>query len=118
MDSETYLELIRDLDLFLFKDITVSNKGVDNGKPRQTNVLIEAMHRGFVTVVDYIFREGFTNIRAILKKNNQLEIENEVAQLNVSYFVTLIERDDLELLTKIYSYLVDLMQLGNFLEII
>ena len=81
-----------------------------------TNVLVEAMHCGFENMIDYIFSEGFSNIRAILKVNNNLEIDNEVALFNTSYFLTHID-NNLPFLKKIYFNLIDLMQLSNFLEI-
>jgi hypothetical protein len=57
-------------------------------KIRSTNFLAEAMHKGYEKVIDHIKDEGFSNIRACLKKNNNLEIDNEVALFNVSFFLT------------------------------
>lgn len=118
VDSEEHLELVQDLDLFLFKEITVKNRAIEQGKPRSTNVLLEMLHRGFSTVTDYIFTEGYSNVRAVLKKKNSLELENEVAQFNVSFFITLLARGDIEFLKKVYHQVADLMQLANFLEIL
>lgn len=75
------------------------------------------MHRGFMKMVEFIFSEGYTNIRAILKKNNNLEIENEVASFNVSFFITHMD-SNIIVIKKLYYYLVDLMQLSNFIEIL
>lgn len=99
---------MQDLDLFLYKEIQVRNKNIENGKPRKTNVLIEAMHCGFEQMIDYIFSESFSNIRAIVKRNNQLEIENEVALFNISYFLTHINNNP-ALMKKLYFNLIDLM---------
>lgn len=70
-DSEAYLSILEDLDLFAFTPITVNKK--------LTNVLKEALNHGFEKMVEYIFAEGFTNIRALLKVNNCFEFENEVS---------------------------------------
>ena len=80
--------MVDKLDLFQLQEISVRNQRVEAGKFRKTNILVEAMHRGFMKMVEFIFSEGYTNIRAILKKNNNLEIENEVASFNVSFFIT------------------------------
>ena len=42
--GDEQLQLVQDLDLFLFRKITVKNLNVENGRPRETNVLIEAFH--------------------------------------------------------------------------
>ena len=87
-DSQDVIELMQDLDLFLFREITVKNRKIEGGKARRTNVLVEAMHRGFDKIVDFIFSEGFSNVRCAIKLNNPLEIENEVAVFNISFFKT------------------------------
>ena len=45
----------------------------------KSNSLIEVFKRGFENTIEYIFYDGFVNIRAILKKNNKYETLNEVA---------------------------------------
>ena len=54
---------------------------------QKTNIMIEAMNQGYEKVVDYIIGEGFSNIRACFKKNNHLEIDNEVPLFNVEFFL-------------------------------
>jgi hypothetical protein len=49
--------------------------------------------------------------------NNHLEIDNEVALFNVSFFVSHMQQGELGMMKKLYYELVDLMQLSNFLEI-
>ena len=110
VDSEKeYLELMQELDLFLFREIKVKNPIVDGGKERRTNILEEAMHRGFSSMIDYIFNEGFSNVRAVLRKKNSLEIENEITHLTVSFFITHMKKRNLPFLKKLYYYLIQLM---------
>ena len=40
----------------------------------KSNSLIEVFKRGFENTIEYIFYDGFVNIRAILKKNSNQEI--------------------------------------------
>lgn len=89
-------------------------KGV---KTRKTNILVEALNRGLNEVSEYIWGEGLSNIRAALKKNNQLEIENEVSQFNVSFFHKLVEKGSLSGFKTAYQKFMDMMQLSNFMEI-
>jgi hypothetical protein len=65
--------------------------------------------------MDYAFNDGFINIRAVMKKNNVYEIENDVAQFNVNFFK--YHFDNLKILRSYYSYILDFLQLSNFLEI-
>ena len=99
---------MQDLDLFLFREITVKNRKIDAGKARKTNILVEAMHRGFDKIVDFIFSEGFSNVRSAMKLNNPLEIENEVAVFNISFFKTNMEAN-ISFLKKLYTNLIDIM---------
>ena len=110
------IELMQDLDLFLFREITVKNPKIDGGKPRRTNILVEAMHRGFDKIVDFIFSEGFSNVRSAMKLNNPLEIENEVAVFNISFFKTNMSTN-ISFLKKVYTNLIDIMQLSSFLDL-
>jgi len=66
--------------------------------------------------VDFIFSEGFSNVRSALKLNNPLEIENEVAAFNVSFFKTNMSTN-VNFLKKLYTNLIDIMQLSNFLDL-
>lgn len=113
------MQLVQDLDLFLFRKITVRNKHIEGGRPRETNVLIEAFHRGFDSIIDYVFSEGYSNIRAVLKKSNPLEIENQVPPFDTSFFLTHLTSpsNNLARLKKYYTLLVDLMQLSHFLDL-
>jgi hypothetical protein len=77
------LDLIQDLDLFLFREIKVRN----GRETRKSNIFLESLHRGFEKVVDHLLAEGFSNIRSSLKLNNHLEIDNEVALFDVSFFI-------------------------------
>lgn len=70
--------MLDDLDLFAFSEVMLEG--------RKTNALIEALARGFDTIIDYAFNDGYINVRSILKKNNLFEIENDIAHFNVSYF--------------------------------
>jgi hypothetical protein len=70
---------------------------------------------GLTSVLDYAYNDGFINIRAVLKKNNVFEIENEVAQLNLEFFK--YHLDNPKLLSQLYLYLMNLLQLSNFLEL-
>jgi hypothetical protein len=115
-DSQDVIELMQDLDLFLFREITVKNKRVEGGKPRRSNILVEAMHRGFDKIVDFIFSEGFSNVRSAMKLNNPLEIENEVAVFNISFFKTNMQTN-INFLKKLYTNLIDIMQLSSFLDL-
>jgi hypothetical protein len=115
-DDKELIELMQDLDLFLFREITVKNRLIEGGKARKTNVLAEALHRGFDKAVDFIFSEGFSNVRSALKLNNPLEIENQVAVFNISFFKTHLSQG-LNFLKKIYTNLIDIMQLSNFLDL-
>ena len=74
------------------------------------------MHRGFDKIVDFIFSEGFSNVRSAMKLNNPLEIENEVAAFNVSFFKTNMSTN-INFLKKLYTNLIDIMQLSNFLDL-
>lgn len=103
--------------MFLFREITVKNRKIEGGKGRKTNVLVEAMHRGFDKMVDFIFSEGFSNVRSAMKLNNPLEIENEVAQFNISFFKTNMTATNIDFLKKLYTNLIDIMQLSNFLDL-
>ena len=69
----------------------VKNSKIENGKPRPSNILLESMHRGFEPIIDYLFNEGFSNIRAILKKKNHLEIEPEDSEFEISFFLVHME---------------------------
>jgi len=51
-----------------------------------------------------------------LKLNNPLEIENEVAAFNVSFFKTNMSTN-VNFLKKLYTNLIDIMQLSNFLDL-
>ena len=63
--------------------------------------------------------EGFSNIRSILKRKNHLEIENDVLPVfNVSFFLTLIELSNIELVKRYYYELIDIMQVTDFIEIL
>jgi hypothetical protein len=75
------------------------------------------MHRGFEKIIDFIFSEGFSNVRSCLKSNNKLEIENEVSAFNISFFQTHLVSSNIPLLKKLYTNLVDIMQLSNFLDL-
>ena len=77
-DSEQYLDILDELDLFAFSEIQV--------KGFKTNALVEGLSRGFESIIDYGLRDGYVNIRAILKKNNIFEIENDISQFNITYF--------------------------------
>ena len=68
LDIETNLQILDDLDLFAFSEITV------NGK--QTNALLEALEFGLDKMIDYCFDEGFINIRSILRRTNRYEVNN------------------------------------------
>lgn len=70
-DVEDYIQLLEDLDLFAFTDITVN--GVTS------NAMIEAFNRGWKNMMQYIFDDGFINIRSILKMNNKFEYEEEIS---------------------------------------
>lgn len=61
------------------------NPIVING--RKTNALLEAFNLGIDLVSDYFLNEDYFNIRSTLKKNNPFEIENEISQVNVSFFL-------------------------------
>lgn len=101
--------------MHLLRELTL---GGFNGKPeRKANVLVEALSRGSTKVFDYILSEGFSNIRAALKRNNQLEIENEVSQFNVQFYHKILGRGNLREFQGVYSRLVSIMQLGNFMEL-
>ena len=107
-DTQDVIELMQDLDLFLFREITVKNRKIEGGKARRTNILVEAMHRGFDKIVDFIFSEGFSNVRSAMKLNNPLEIENEVAAFNISFFKTNMQTN-INFLKKLYTNLIDIM---------
>jgi hypothetical protein len=72
-------------------------------------MFLEALHKGYEKVVDNLLAEGFSNIRACLKMNNHLEIDNEVALFNVSFFVSHMQQGELGIMKKLYYELVDLM---------
>lgn len=68
IDSKEHLSILEDLDLFAFCEIKV------NGQ--QSNALIQALKRGFDSMIEYCFNseEGFINIRSIIRKNNKFEV--------------------------------------------
>jgi hypothetical protein len=70
-DNEEFLDLLDDLDLFAFSELQI------NGE--KSNALLEGLNRGFSSIIDYAFTEGFVNVRATLKKSNIYEIENDVS---------------------------------------
>ena len=96
------------LDLFAFCEVKIGGK--------KTNALIEALSRGLEPIVDYAFNDGFISIRAVLKNTNPFEIENEPAPFNVSYFKNHISNH--KFMRKLYYYLIDLLQLCDFSEIL
>lgn len=73
------------------------------------------MTRGLEDVVEYLFDEDHINLRAILKKNNMFEIDNEIAQYDVSFFNDHFH--DIRLFKKLYIYLIDFLHLSSFLDI-
>ncbi len=107
-DEETILDLLDELDLHAFTEY----HSPDNKK---TNALIDSLNAGLIGILDYAYNDGFINIRAVLKKNNVLEIENEIAQLNLTFFKSHL--DNSKLITQLYHYLMNILQLSNFLEI-
>lgn len=70
-DQKEISNLLEELDLFAFNEIYMGEE--------KSNSLIEVFKRGFENTIEYIFYDGFVNIRAILKKNNKYETLNEVA---------------------------------------
>jgi hypothetical protein len=77
------------------------------GSSYKSNALIESLSIGLTKVMDYAFNDGFINIRAVMKKNNVYEIENDVAQFNVSFFKNHFE--NLKILKSYYFYILDFL---------
>lgn len=107
-NEEALLDLLDELDLHAFSEIQTPEK-------TKSNALIESLSIGLNNVLDYAYNDGFINIRAVIKRNNVFEIENEVAQLNLVFFKHHL--DNPKLISHLYLYLMDLLQLSNFLEI-
>jgi hypothetical protein len=107
-EEEALLDKLDELDLFAFTPY-------EQEDGTSTNILIEALKVGLTGVLDYAFNDGFINIRAVLKRNNVFEIENEVALFNVGFFSE--HFNNLNYLKKLYYYFIDFMQLSNFLEL-
>jgi hypothetical protein len=107
-DEEAILDILDELDLHAFSEIHYQDKS-------KSNALIESLKVGLTRVLDYAYNDGFINIRAVLKKNNVFEIENEVAQLNLEFFK--YHLDNPKLLSQLYLHLMNLLQLSNFLEL-
>lgn len=106
-DIEDNITLLENLDLFAYSEILV--------KGRKTNALIEALSKGFIKMIEYSMDEGFINLRSILRKVNRFEIHNELTQIHVEYFKN--HETNFKIFSKIYQYLIDLLQLSHFLEI-
>lgn len=107
-DEETILDLLDELDLHAFTEY-------HSPANTKTNALIDSLNAGLTGILDYAYNDGFINIRAVLKKNNVLEIENEIAQLNLTFFKSHL--DNSKLITQLYHCLMNILQLSNFLEI-
>jgi hypothetical protein len=71
---------LNELDLFAFCELEVGSEG------QRTNPLLEVLSQGMDDMVEYIFDKDFINVRSVLKRNNFYEIDNDIAQMNVSYF--------------------------------
>jgi hypothetical protein len=73
-DSQRNIDILEILDLSLLREFVINSAA-----NRKSNVLVEALNRNFKIMYEHILTEGYSNVRAVLKRNNRLEIENEVA---------------------------------------
>jgi len=107
LDSDEGVQFIDDFDLFAYNDI------IHNGKP--TNVLVESLNNGYMDLLNYCLEEGPLNVRCNLRCKNKFELLEETSQSHSQIF--LIPKRKLSLFKQIYLYLIDILQLRNFLEV-
>ena len=108
--------------MFLLREILVkapktSSGGGGGDAPKATNFVVEVLSTNYENVIDYLFLESFCNIRAALKLNNQLEIDNVPSNFNLECFFAHFKTGNLAMLKKLYRCLVDLMQLPDVAEL-
>lgn len=65
------------------------------------------MNLGLIPVLDYALNEDQVNIRALLKRNNIYEVNNEIAFYDLGFFIKHLHREDT--LMKIYSDIIDIL---------
>jgi hypothetical protein len=65
------IEIIDEIDLFAFREY--------EDKGRKTNIFQETLLLGIDPILDNMVQEGVYNLRAMLRKNNQFEIENDIS---------------------------------------
>mmetsp|Transcript_40850 Transcript_40850/g.30064 ORF Transcript_40850/g.30064 Transcript_40850/m.30064 type:complete len:182 (+) Transcript_40850:234-779(+) len=110
LNTEEAIELIDEFDLFAYKDIRL-----DAGPQKVTNVLIEGLNNGYMNLLNYCLEEGPLNVRSCLRTKNKFEILEETSQSYTRLF--LVPKKKLLLFKQIYTHLVDILQLRNFIEV-